>query len=266
MKLLNQARVLAVLSAATLLTCEAVQAETVVGFARDAASQRFLYTEVHDFNRSPDGRVQTATSRYYDAQGKELARKSLDYRANRLIPLYKLEMPAQRYVEGISSNADPVVVFKQDQGKEERKSLAREGGLEAADSGFNHLLMDQLPRLLKGETVSFKLIVAGNTDRYRFRARQVGELMVGQEAAVRLRVEPDSLLRLVVDPIELVYDTQGSRLISYQGVSNIIDPATGQVHKQVSITYGGPVPAEARWPQRAAAANATRPDQSPSLR
>lgn len=254
MKLINQARMLAVASAAALLTCEAVQAEVVVGFARDAASQRFLYTEVHDFNRAADGRVQTATSRYYDPQGREVARKSLDYRANRLIPLYKLEMPAQRYVEGISSNADPVVVFKQDQGKEERKSLAREAGLEAADSGFNHLLMDQLPQLLKGETVSFKLIVAGNTDRYRFRARKAGELTVEQEAAVRLRVEPDSLLRLLVDPIELVYDTKGTRLISYKGVSNIIDPTTGQVHKLVNITYGGPVPAEARWPQRTSAA------------
>ena len=256
MKLINQVRMTALVAATFALLCESAQAETVVGFARDSLTQRFLYTEVHDFNRAPDGEVQTASSRYYDAQGREIARKSLDYRANRFIPIYKLEMPMQRYAEGISSNADPVVLFKQDQGKEERKSLPREAGgqtLEAADSGFNHLLMDKLPQLIKGETVSFKLIVAGNTDRYRFRARKSGELSVDQEPAVRLRVEPDSLLRLLVDPIELVYDRKGTRLISYRGVSNIIDPATGQVHKQVDIRYGGPVPAEARWPQRTAA-------------
>jgi len=254
MTLLNQVRLIALVAAGTLLGCDVVQAEVVLGFARDAGSQRFLYTEVHDFQRGPDGEVQTATTRYYDPQGREMARKSLDYRANRYIPIYKMEMPAQRYSEGISSNGDAVVVFKQDQGKETRKSLARESGLEAADSGFNQLLLDQLPQLRKGESVSFKLIVAGNTDRYRFRARKVADVKVEQEAGVQLRVEPDSLLRLLVDPIDIVYDAKGTRLLSYVGVSNVIDPSTGQVYKQVRISYVGPVPPEARWPQRSAAA------------
>lgn len=252
MNFINQVRLIAAASAA-LLAHELCLAETVVGYARDATTQRFLYTEVHEFNRAPDGRVLTAQSRYHDAQGREIARKSLDYRANRHIPVYKMEVPAQRYVEGIRSNADPVVMFKQDGAREEIKSLPREPGLEAADSGFNHLLMEQMPRLLRGETVNFRLIVAGQTDSFRFRARQVGELTVEQTPAVKLRVEPDSLLRLLVDPLELVYDRQGTRLISYRGVSNIIDPKTGQVYKQVSITYGGPVPPEASWLQRTAA-------------
>lgn len=252
MRSAHQIRLIAVAFAA-VLTHDLCRAETVVGFARDAVTQRFLYTEVHEFNRAPDGEVLTAQSRYHDAQGREIARKSLDYRASRYIPLYKMEVPAQRYSEGIRSNADPVVVFKQDGDREEAKSLRREPGLEAADSGFNHLLMDQLPRLLQGETVVFRLIVAGQTDSFRFRARQVGETTFEQTPAVKLRVEPDSLLRLLVDPLELVYDRQGTRLISYRGVSNIIDPRTQQVYKQVVITYGGPVPPEARWPQRTAA-------------
>jgi hypothetical protein len=250
---LTRLRLAACVTALGLSATETVQAETMLGFARDAASQRFLYTEVHEFNRNGEGEVQTATTRYYDAQGKELGRKSLDYRGNRFIPIYKLEMPAQRYSEGISSNADPVAMFKQDQGKDTRKSLPRDGALEAADSGFNHLLLDQLPQLRKGETVSFKLIVAGNADRYRFRARKLADVKVEQEAGIQLRVEPDSLLRLLVDPIEIVYDTKGTRLLSYVGVSNIIDPTTGQVHKKVSISYVGPPPPEARWPQRATA-------------
>ena len=254
MTLLNQLRLLAVVVAGTLLVCEPVRADTLLGFARDASSQRYLYTEVHEFQRGPDGEVRTATTRYHDPQGREMARKSLDYRANRYIPIYKMEMPAQRYSEGISGNGDPVEVFKQDQGKETRKALARDSGLEAADSGFNHLLLDQLPQLRKGETVSFKLIVAGNTDRFRFRARKVADVQVEQEAGIQLRVEPDSLLRLLVDPIDIVYDAKGTRLLRYVGVSNVIDPASGQVYKQVSIRYGGPVPSEARWPQSAATA------------
>jgi hypothetical protein len=248
MNFANQFRLIA-LTAVALLAHDRGRADTIVGFARDAATQRFLYTEVHEFTRSADGKVLTAQSRYHDAQGREIARKSLDYRANRYIPIYKMEVPAQRYVEGIRANGDPVVVFKRDGEREELKRLAREPGLEAADSGFNHLLMDQLPRLLQGQTVSFRLIVAGQADSFRFRAMQVGETTVDQTPAVKLRVEPDSLLRLLVEPLELVYDRQGTRLISYRGISNIIDPQTRQAYKQVVITYGGPVPPEARWLQ-----------------
>ena len=252
MELVDQIRLIAAASAA-LIAHDMSMAETVIGYARDAGSQRFLYAEVHEFNRAPDGKVLTVQSRYVDDQGREVARKSLDYRSNRYIPVYRMDVPAQRYAEGIRNNTGPVVVFKRDGEREEVKSLARESGLEAADSGFNHLLMDQLPRLLKGETVNFRLIVAGQTDSFRFRARQVGETTFEQTPAVKLRVEPDSLLRLVVDPLELVYDREGTRLISYRGVSNIIDPRTDQVYKQVVITYGGPVPPEARGLQRLAA-------------
>jgi len=253
MSFISQLRLIAAVTAAALLH-EHGLAETVTGVARDATTQQVIYTELHDFTRSPEGKVLAAKSRYVDAQGREIATKSLDYRANRYIPVYTMEVPTQRYAEGIRSNGDPVVVFKQDEGRETLKRLPRESGLEAADSGFNHLLMDQMPRLLAGETVGFRLIVAGQTDSFRFRAKKVAEVTVDQTPAVKLRVEPDSLLRLLVDPLELVYDRQGTRLISYRGVSNIIDPRTQQVYKQVVITYGAAPPTEASPAQRAATA------------
>jgi hypothetical protein len=51
-------------------------------------------------------------------------------------------------------------------------------------------------------------------------------------------VEPDSLLRWVVSPIELVYNMEGTRLLQYTGLSNVLDPATGQVYPRVQIQYG----------------------------
>lgn len=224
------------------------QAERLLGFVRDADTQRYLYTEVHELVPGPDGAVQTGVTTYYDAQGREIARKTLDYRANRTVPVYRLDMPAQKYSEGIEANKPQALLFKLDKGKEERKAMALDGGLVAADSGFNQLLLDQWPRLQAGERVTFGLIVAGNTDRYRFRARKTGDTTVAGQAAASVLVEPDSMLRLLVDPIELVYDAKGSKLLAYKGLSNIIDAATGKVFKKVSITYGGPAPAEAIWP------------------
>lgn len=223
--------------------------ETVVGYVRDLSSQRYLYTEVHELTSAPDGRVLSGLSRYFDPQGREIARKTLDYRLHRTVPRYRMDIPAQGYAEGIVGENPEATVFKSYKGKEERRDLPMAPAPVAADSGFNQLIMDLWPQLRAGETVRFGLIVAGRTARYEFRARRIEALTVQGVAAARVRVEPDSMLRFVVDPIMLTYDAAGTRLMVYEGVSNILDPDTGKVYPKVRITYGGPAPAEARWPR-----------------
>jgi len=223
--------------------------DTVVGFARDLTTERYLYTEVHELSSAPDGRVLSGVSRYFDPQGREVARKTLDYRFHRTVPRYRLDIPAQGYAEGIVAENPDAVAFKSYKGKEERRSLPMAPAPVAADSGFNQLIMDLWPRIRAGETVRFGLIVAGRTARYEFRARRMEDVTIQGTAATRVRVEPDSVLRFVVDPIVLTYDIAGTRLMVYEGVSNILDPETGKVYPKVRITYGGPAPAEARWPR-----------------
>lgn len=238
------------LVALTVLSHLPAQANTarVLGYVRDADTQRYLYTEVHEQTLAPDGSVLTGVTTYHDPQGREVARKTLDYRANRTVPLYRLDIPGQRYAEGISGNTGTVQLFKQDQGKETREALSPAAGLVAADAGFNQLMLDQMGKLLAGETFRFTLIAAGNTDQYRFRARKVGATTLQGEPAVRILVEPDSMLRLLVDPIELTYDQKGTRLMAYRGVSNILNPATGSVYKNIQIAYGGKPPADVQVP------------------
>lgn len=245
--------VLAQQSPAQAPTRPASSADRLVGFAHDAATQRFLYTEVHSFQRGVDGQVQTALTRYFDPQGREMARKTLDYRAHRWLPVFRLDVPAWKYAEGLLGQQGQITLFKQDQGREQKATLERGNSLEAADSGFNHLLQDQWSALMRGNTVSFGLVVAGQLDRYRFRARRVGDVSIDGIGGVQLRIEPDSLLRLLVDPIDIVYDRQGERLLRYTGVSNILDPQTGQVFRKVTLRYSGPPPPEAKWPDRVAA-------------
>ncbi|MBI3381162.1 MAG: hypothetical protein HY019_04065 [Aquabacterium sp.] len=239
---------LAALTLALILLCAQAEAARVIGYVRDTATQRYLYTEVHEQNLAPDGAVQTGVTTYFDAQGREIARKTLDYRSNRTVPIYRMDIPAVRYAEGISSNSPQALVFKRDGDKEERKALPLDDGLVAADAGFNQLLQDQLDTIRKGETVKFGLIVAGHTNRYGFRAKKVDEQRVDGQTVLRVLVEPDSLLRLVVPAIALSYDLKTRRLLSYQGVSNIIDPDTSKVYKLISISYGGVPPADARLP------------------
>jgi hypothetical protein len=237
--------------ACSLLPAQAApvsQATRVVGYVRDAATQRYLYTEVHVLNLGDDGAVQAGVTTYYDPQGREIARKTLDYRGNRTVPIYRMDMPALRYAEGISSNSPQALIFKRDKDEETRKALPLDDGPVAADAGFNQLLQDQLPAILQGDTVRFGLIVAGYANRFKFRAKKVGEPGPDGQTTLRVLVEPDSMLRMLVSPISLSYDIKSRRLLSYQGVSNIIDPDTAKVYKNISIVYGGTAPAEARLP------------------
>lgn len=243
----------------SLLGALSVHAESlrVVGYVRDADSQRYLYTEVHDQELATDGAVQSGLTVYYDAQGREMARKTLDFRQHRTVPIYRMDIPAVRYAEGISSSTPQAQIFKRDGDQEERKSIGLGEGLVAADAGFNQLLQDQLAALRKGETVRFGLIVAGHTNRYKFRARKVGEQADGTRPVLQLLVEPDSMLRMLVPAIKLDYDASTRKLLSYDGVSNIIDPATGKVYRHIHIIYGGPPPKDARLPAALASNGAT---------
>jgi hypothetical protein len=227
--------------AACLSVCLLVpaQAARVTGQVRDATTQGVLYTEVHEQTLAADGSAHTVQTTYLDPQGREVGRKVQDFRGHRTVPRYRMDLPSQRYAEGITDVGSEVALFKLDQGKEQRKRLPLAKGLVAADSGFNQLLLDQMPAIKAGETVAFVLIVPGKADQYQFRARKRSVPPTpGETARLRVTVEPDSLLRWVVSPIELVYNSEGTRLLQYTGLSNVLDPATGQVYPRVQIQYG----------------------------
>ncbi len=227
------------------------QAARVVGQVRDAKTQALLYTEIHDQTLAPDGAVLSGVTTYQDPQGKTFARKTLDFRQHRSIPLFTLDVPGQRYSEGIRRLSPKAELFKRDGGEEQRELLTVRDGLVAADEGFNQLLSDQLSALSRGETVNFTLLVAGSLDQFRFRAQAVsGKLAergtASDAAGARLpplvvRVEPDSMLRMVVPSIILSYDARSRFLLRYEGLSNIPNPATGKVFDRVRIDYAPPV-------------------------
>ncbi len=226
------------------------QAARVTGQVRDAQTHALLYTEVHEQNLGADGAMLTGVTTYQDPQGKTFARKTLDFRQQRCIPLFTLDVPGQAYSEGIRRLGAKAELFKRDGGEERREQLTVREGLVAADEGFNQLVRDQLTALSRGDTVSFTLLVAGSLDQFRFRARAVSGKLADTGSAdanaklppLVVRVEPDSMLRMVVPPIILSYDAHSRQLLRYEGMSNIPNPATGKVFERVRIDYGPSAP------------------------
>ncbi|MES2886056.1 MAG: hypothetical protein V4709_14720 [Pseudomonadota bacterium] len=224
--------------------CAVQASDAFYGYAYDLDSGKYLYTEVHQ-PVIEGGKEVASTIRYYTPDGKEIGKKTLDYRADAYVPKFRFDLPGEGYAEAITGNGESIDMLKiSGKGKEKRKSIARAEGLNAADSGFNHAVQDNLPRLVKGETVNFKFAVAGQLDSYRFKISKVGEGTFEGKPAVKLLVQADSLLRFVAPDLNLLYDASAKRLLEYKGVSNIHDPATGKAYN-ARIVYLAKAPDDA---------------------
>lgn len=229
-----------VLMAAT--AAQASEGQPFYGYAYDLDSGKYLYTEVHD-PVVEGGREVSSTIHYYAADGALLGSKPLDYRNDPFVPLFRLTLAKEGYVEAITANGGNVEMLKIDgKGKpEKRKSLKKEG-LMAADSGFHHLLQTRLPSLIAGELLNFRFTVAGQLDSYRFRARKVGEAMFEGKPAVQLLVQADSLLRYLAPDLRLLYDPATRKLLEYRGISNLHDPDSGKAYMARIAYYSVPPP------------------------
>lgn len=217
------------------------------GYAYKLGSQEYLYTEVHQQTIANDRWVRGAI-RYYDPEGILIAEKTLDYTQDPYIPVFTLDVPGRGYSEAITAVSEQgIEMSRVSRGKGERvKTFPRETPM-AADSGFHSYLCDHFEALLAGESVDFNFAVAGNLATYRFRARKTGEVTVDGVEAITVRVEPDSLLRLLAPPLDLTYDPATLKLIEYQGLSNLHDPATGRAYN-VRIVYPAEPPSDAPQP------------------
>jgi hypothetical protein len=232
-----------------LLLSTSARAEGAVlgfrGYAYDLSTNRFLYTEVHE-QKIVGERWLGGTIDYYAPDGSKLGHKTLDFTQDPYVPRYRLDLTARGgYMEGIEAlTAERVEMVKKGYGADEvkHKSIKRTQAM-AADSGFHVYIRDHFAELMAGQTLNFRFAVAGNLEAYWFRARRLPDTTFEGKPAVRFRVEPDSLLRWLVDPLELTYETTQRRLLEYRGVSNLHDPATGAAYN-VHIVYPTQPPAD----------------------
>lgn len=197
--------------------------------ARDVKTDRVLYTEQYDV-QVDNGRWVSGVTRYLLPSGQQVAERKFDFSADRYVPLYTLEQSIPEYREGITHiDKGRVDVFMVRDGKRQTASLERAREM-VADCGAQGYVVDHLDALQAGSVLHFTLVVAGRTDSFQLRARKIGDVDAGGQKAVRVRVELDSVLRLVLPPLELTIDPQSRRLLEYSGITNLKDPATRKAY------------------------------------
>lgn len=233
----------ALLPAGSLAQAADSHVERFYGYAYDADSGKYLYTEVH--SQTYEGaRWVRGTIRYVAPDGSLLGDKTLDFSADPTIPVFRTELVKEHYVEAITAVTPTTIAMEKIRdGKRKTATIQRDGAM-AADSGFHSLLVAHFADLLAGRTVRFQFAVAGQLDTFHFRVSKVGDTAFEGKPAVTLRVEPDSLLRLLAGPLTMVYGRDDPHLLEYRGLSNVHDPATGSAYN-VRIVYPSQPPADA---------------------
>ena len=247
--------------AALLLAATPARAEPVglqfCGYAHDLKSGKYRYTELHRQQMDAD-RWLGGTITYVAPDGTTLGKKELSFGANPFVPVYRLELFGGRYVEGIERvDADRAVAYRKplDRDTVERKDIFFAPGA-AADSGFHALIRANLATLVDGATRRFGFIVAGGLESYRFRVYRDADVRFENRAAVRLLAQPDTLLSLLVAPLDLTYDPVNGQLLEYRGRSNLIERDSGNGF-DVRIVFAAKPPAGV--PSAAAAPCVTDP-------
>lgn len=212
------------------------------GYAYELDSGRYLYTEVHRQRRVGE-RWLSGSIRYYAPDGRELGAKTLDFAADPFVPVYDYELPALGYRESITAVGERITMSRTSGGKT-RTASVRNAPPVTADAGFDAFLRAHFQQLLDGRTVTFTFVAAGSLDTFKFRARRIEDATFEGRPAVQVKVEADSLLRLVAPELYLVYDPDRRRLLEYRGPSNVLDPKTDALYK-TRIVYPSTPPADA---------------------
>jgi hypothetical protein len=161
--------------------------------------------------------------------------KTLDHSSDSLVPKFRLEIPALRYMEAITANGSDIAMTRQSGAAPETATLKKEDVM-VADAGLAQLLATRLDELGRGETLKFRIVVASRLAAYKFRARRVGETTYENRPATQVQVDMDSFLKLFAGPLTFTYDTASHRLLEFRGVTSVLNPATGKAFT-VRIVY-----------------------------
>jgi len=155
---------------------------------------------------------------YRDPGGDLIARKALDYRQGPWSPSLSVQDLRAGEAFEVAAPADPAVVV---------------------DAGFDNYMRARWQELAAGEEVSFPFLAAGQQRPFRMVARPVASSEC-DPATLCLEVQPDAWwLRLLMDPIELVYDRNSRRLLLFRGISNLSDAAGDAYAVEIRYSYRG---------------------------
>lgn len=194
----------------------------LTGYAHDRETGVLMYTENHRVSLDENGRILTHTTSYRKPDGTVICEKWLDYSKLTFAPDFELNDLRDGHREGGKLTDKGYLLYSQaNSGARIESGLVEVTPQLVSDAGFDLYVRARLDQVLAGKSVKFDLAVASEQTSLRFEASLLERSLVFNRMAVRIKVQPATLLRLLVAPIILTYDTETGELLRYEGLSNI---------------------------------------------
>ena len=239
-KLLTKQRNLMALALSLLwsTTVPAFSAVNFIGVATQIGSDNMLYKEVHCQAR---GKVL-----YLSPDNHVIANKTLspegEYEASTLkainpdwVPQYKFVHQELAMGESLTYGKDQLILQRKEPGADEweTKALSLTGDKHyIADAGFDRYIRHHLSALINGNSLDITYVSAPRLSTINFTIKPIRQ----NEQQITLAFYPSNLvIRLLVDPIELVYGKDKARLLSFRGLTNL--PKNARENHVAHIQY-----------------------------
>lgn len=207
-----------------------------IGEARNATGGELLYREYH--LASPEEPVHVVE--YREPGGRLFASKTLHPGGSAFAPGFiQLDLRSGELLSARWQESALQLGRRADEGATMHRRVVETPDTAplVIDAGFDQFVRQQWDTLRNGTTVRFDFALPARLGLVSLQARSVP--CDGDPGMACFRIAPaNSLLRLVVEPIELAYTTSDRRLARFRGIGNI---GAGEGDPDVvSITYSYP--------------------------
>lgn len=195
-----------------------VLTDSYTGFAYNLETNDLVYTEEFT-DKFVDGRHLETNTDYFDAFGRKIARRTLEYSKFSFAPDFRTEDYRTGYVEGAEVTDEMIrLYFRKNKSSDFEEKLISVPRPAVVDGGFNNYIKANWEKLKQGQELVFHFTVPSKLDYFTLRAR----MMTLSSDQLKIKIEADKyLLRMIAEPIVITYSTATKRILSYEGKSNI---------------------------------------------
>lgn len=210
------------------------QEEAFQGVARDERGE-IVYLEEHRMTYE-NGRPQRHEARYRDAQGQEIAVMKSNFTTHPYVPSYAFEDRRSGRQDGTFIDGAWIQYY----GRADRHAPVQQERVRleenmVAGQGLHMYLRDHLEQIAVGDEfrqVRFLDPLEGRDVIFRIYRSDTPD----QAETIEFNIETDNgFAQPTASQIEVCYDRETRRLLSYRGASNLLNTAQGA--QSVAVTY-----------------------------
>ncbi len=202
------------------------------GRAVSLKTKAFMYKEVHLIETDEAGFNLKLHTDYVDAEGKIIARNSGDFTKNKYVPEVVFEdfRFKKSFIQTVDLALSQVTVMQKINNKEVGKKVIKMTKNMVSAQGFDNFLKANYSDL-KSQKIDF--LVIEKSDSYSFLVTSAQSADKGNST---FKLAIDSFFgSFFLKPIEVTYRDADKKLLSYSGLSNILD--SNEKSQEVEIVY-----------------------------